>query len=151
MLSDVGILPEDLLPAQRQAVTFTGGSLVVLGAAGTGKTRVIAERFRWLVDQGYRPERIALIAPSQGRADALREWLERGLSEGYDELAVGTPAELATLILEAATGSVDSLNPTLQASERFALLMERIDELPLERHDFGGSARALLTGFVRRI
>src|SRR5205807_8859237 len=96
MLSDVGILPEDLLPAQRQAVTFTGGSLVVLGAAGTGKTRVVAERFRWLVDQGYRPERIALMAPSQGRADALREWLERGLSEGYDELAVGTPAEPAT-------------------------------------------------------
>ena len=151
MLSDVGILPEDLLPAQRQAVTFTGGPLVVLGAAGTGKTRVIAERFRWLVDQGFRPERIALIAPSQSRADALREWLERGLSEGYDKLAVGTPADLATLILQAAAGSVDALNPTLQASERFALLMERIDELPLERHDFGGSARALLTGFVGRI
>jgi DNA helicase-2/ATP-dependent DNA helicase PcrA len=151
MLSDVGILPEDLLPAQRQAVTFTGGPLLVRGAAGTGKTRVVSERFGWLVAQGYRPERIALVAPSQGRVDALREWLERRLSEGYDELVVGTPVELATLILQTATGSIDTLNPTLQASERFALLMERIDELPLERHDFGGSARALLTGFVRRI
>ncbi|MFL5822840.1 MAG: PD-(D/E)XK nuclease family protein [Solirubrobacteraceae bacterium] len=147
----MGILPEDLLPAQRQAVTFKGGSLLVLGGAGTGKTRVIYERFRWLVDQGYRPERIALMAPSQGRADALREGLERRLSEGYDELVAGTPAELAGLVLESATGGPDTLSPTLAASERFALLMEHIDELPLERHDFGGSARALLTGFVRRI
>jgi DNA helicase-2/ATP-dependent DNA helicase PcrA len=31
------------------------------------------------------------------------------------------------------------------------MLRERIDELPLERHDFGGSANALLGGFIRRI
>jgi DNA helicase-2/ATP-dependent DNA helicase PcrA len=151
MLSDVGTAPDDLLPAQRQAVTSGEGPLLVLGAAGTGKTRVIAERFRWLVQQGERPERIAVVTPSQNRADALRSWLERGLSQGYDELVVAAPVQLATRLLDEATGGLDTLDPTLQASERFALLMERIDELPLERHDFGGSARALLTGFVRRI
>jgi DNA helicase-2/ATP-dependent DNA helicase PcrA len=31
------------------------------------------------------------------------------------------------------------------------MLLERIDQLSLQRHDFGGSANALLTGFVRRI
>ncbi len=151
MLSDVGPPPDDLLPAHRQAITFTGGALLVLGAAGTGKTRILCERFRWLVQQGRRPDRIAIITPSQGRADAVREWLEPILDQGYDELVVGTPVQLATLLRSEATGGLDTLDPTLQASERFALLMERIDELPLERHDFGGSARALLTGFVRRI
>jgi DNA helicase II / ATP-dependent DNA helicase PcrA len=147
----VGLPPDDLLPAQRRAVTFTGHALVVLGAAGTGKTRVLAERFLWLVDQGLRPERIAVLAATDGRADALREWLERRLVDGYDELVIGTPARLATLILDAATGADTPLESTLTASERFALLMARIDELPLERHDFAGSARALLTGFLRRI
>ena len=31
------------------------------------------------------------------------------------------------------------------------MLLERIDELSLHHHDFGGSANALLGGFVRRI
>ena len=43
---------------------------------------------------------------------------------------MATPVQLATLLLGEATGELDTLDPTLQASERFALLMERIDELP---------------------
>ena len=31
------------------------------------------------------------------------------------------------------------------------MLLEGIDRLSLERHDFGGSAHALLAGFIRRI
>ncbi len=151
MLSDVAAHPDDLLSSQREAITWGGSSLLVLGAAGTGKTRVVAERFRWLVAQGHHPDRIAVVAPSQSRADELRVRLEWGLTQGYDELVVSTPVQLATRLLSDATGGLDTLDPMLQASERFALLMERIDELPLERHDFGGSARALLTGFVRRI
>jgi DNA helicase II / ATP-dependent DNA helicase PcrA len=151
MLSDVTRAPDELLPVQRDAVTFGGDGLLVLGAAGTGKTRVLAERFRWLVEAGARPERLAVMAPSEGRADALGAWLERGLTQGYDDLVVTTPVQLATLILSEAMGGLDTLDSTLAAGERFALLMERIDELPLERHDFAGSARALLIGFVRRI
>ena len=151
MLSDVASAPDDLLPVQRQAITFGEGPLLVLGAAGTGKTRVISERFLWLVEQGQRPDRIAVVTPSQSRADVLRSWFEERLRQGYDELVVAPPVQLATLLLNEATGGHETSDLTLAASERFALLMERIDELPLERHDFAGSARALLTGFIRRI
>ncbi len=151
MLSDVTIASDDLLPVQREAVTFGGKALLVLGAAGTGKTRVVAERFRCLVQVGTRPDRLAVLAPSDARADGLRADLERGLAQGYDELVITTPVQLATMILDEALGGLDTLDSTLATGERFALLMDRIDELPLERHDFAGSARALLTGFVRRI
>ena len=151
MLSDVPLTLEELLPAQREAVTHRGGPLSVLGAAGTGKTRVVESRFRWLVEEGSRPERIALVTPSAASANALRARLEEALSRGYEELFVLTPVGLAAEILNGAGLQGDALASTLDAGERFAMLLERIDELPLEHHDFGGSANALLAGFIRKI
>jgi len=151
MLSDVGSMLEELLPAQREAVTYGAGPLLVLGAAGTGKSTVLRERFLWLVGQGAPPEAIALVAASPGRADALRAQLEGGLAGGYEQLFVLTPVELAALLLGAGAPGIDVLDSVLDPSERFAMLLERIDELSLQRHDFGGSANALLAGFIRRI
>src|SRR6185312_1656991 len=141
----------DLLPAQRDAVTHSGGPLVVLGAAGTGKTRVISERFSWLVSQGCRPERIAVLVPSAARADALRGGLEGALDRGYEELFVLTPTQLAAVILGGAGPASDTVEAALAPGDRLAMLVDRIDELSLQRHDFGGNANALLGGFVRRI
>ncbi len=155
MLSDVV-----LTPAQVEAVRHSGGPLVVVGGAGTGKTRVIEERFRWLVGEGARPERIAVLTPSEASADALRERLEGSLTRGYDELFVLTPIQLASVVLGglgpggaggASGPGLDALESILGAGDRLVMLLERIDELSLERHDFGGSANALLGGFIRRI
>ena len=101
MLSDVGLTLDPLLPAQREAVTCEREPLLVLGAAGTGKTRTLEGRFVWLVEQGSRPERVLLLTPSAARADATRRGSERVLEDGYDELFVITPVELAALILSA--------------------------------------------------
>ena len=46
---------------------------------------------------------------------------------------------------------MDPLEPVLGPAERFAMLLDRINRLSIERHDFGGSANALLAGFIRRI
>ncbi len=151
MLSDMASITPELSSAQREAVTHTGGPLLIKGAAGTGKTTVVLERFVWLVDQRVRPERIAVIMPSAGRADALRSQLERRLTEGYEQLFVITPVELAALVLDPGGVEHDVLDTVLSPGERFAMLLERIDDLSLQRHDFAGSANALLTGFVRRI
>jgi DNA helicase II / ATP-dependent DNA helicase PcrA len=150
MLSDVAHTLDGLLPAQREAVTHEGGPLVILGAAGTGKTRVVEARFEWLVEHGTAPERIAVVAPTAARAAALRARLEQTLARGYEELFVLTPVELGGLIL-GGFGAVDPLDAVLGTGDRLAILLERIDELPLQHHDFGGSANALLGGFVRRI
>ncbi|HEV7174953.1 MAG TPA: ATP-dependent helicase, partial [Solirubrobacteraceae bacterium] len=149
--ADRGFAVDDLLPLQRDAVTHSGGPLVVLGAAGTGKTRVISERFSWLVSQGSRPERIAVLVPSVARADALRTQLEGALNRGYEELFVVTPTQLAAVILGGTGPASDTVEAALAPGDRLAMLVERIDELSLQRHDFGGNANALLGGFVRRI
>ncbi len=118
----------------------------MLGPAGSGKTRLIAERFGALVQSGVAVERIAVAAPSAARAASLRTLLESSLTQGYEQLFVGSPVELAVLILGG-----ESEPTLLGAGERLAMLLERIDELSLQHHDFGGSASALLGRFVRRI
>jgi DNA helicase-2/ATP-dependent DNA helicase PcrA len=142
---------DDLLPAQRDAVTHADRRLIVLGGAGTGKTRVIEARFHWLVGQGCKPERIGVVVPTVARAGALRDRLEGSLALGYEQLFVLTPAELAGLVLRGAGAGVDSLESVLSAGDRLAMLVERIDELSLRHHDFGGRPNTLLGGFVRRI
>jgi DNA helicase-2/ATP-dependent DNA helicase PcrA len=166
MLSDVALLTDGVLPDWHDAVTHRGGPLLVLGAAGSGKTSLLEARFLWLVEQGCRPERIALLTPGAARADALRSRLEGRLEQGYDELFVLTPVELAGVILRRAGGGgvvgvgggvtggggVGGWTPVVvSAGDRLAMLIDRIDELSLQHHDFGGSANALLGGFVRRI
>ncbi len=128
------------------AIQHRGGPLVVMGTAGSGKTRLILERFDWLVEQGYPPERIAVGAPSVARAAALRGRIESALERGYEQLCVGTPVELAALLL-----GRDSDSSLLGPGDRMTMLLERIDELSLQYHDFGGSAVGLLGRFVRRI
>ena len=90
-----------------------------------------------------------MVAPTAAQARALRARLERALTRGYDELFVLAPAQLAAVLLDG--DPEDGLDGMLSAGDRLAMLLERVDELSLARHDIGGSLGALLAGFVRRI
>ncbi|HWF72014.1 MAG TPA: ATP-dependent DNA helicase [Solirubrobacteraceae bacterium] len=140
---------EGLSGAQLAAVTHEGGPLVVSGPAGSGKTRVLEARFAWLAERGVAPERMLALAPSSAAADAMRARLVDRLEQAYEELIVGTPGDLAARLLHDA--GIDPFAAVVGAADRLAMLLERIDDLPLRRHDFGGSPSALLGGFVRRI
>ena len=132
-------------------VSHSGSPLLVRGPAGSGKTRLLLDRFRWLAQQGAALERLVLITPSAARAQAARELLESELGDGYSELLVATPAQLARVILRHAGGHQDLTHTVLESGERLVLLIERIDQLPLAHHDFGGNKGALLSGILRRI
>jgi DNA helicase-2/ATP-dependent DNA helicase PcrA len=135
---------EGVAGPQLEAVTHQGSPLLVLGGPGCGKTRLLEARFLWLVEQGSEPSRIAVVCPSAAGADLIRARLERALTRGYEELVVVTPVELAARLLGGGAEAVG-------AGDRLAMLMARIDELSLRHHDFGGSATALLGGFIRKI
>jgi DNA helicase-2/ATP-dependent DNA helicase PcrA len=141
--------------AQHEAATHADARLLLRGVAGSGKTRVLESRFHWLVRNGCAPERIAVLVPTSGRAAALQARLETRLELGYEELCVLTPPQLAALVLRgsgpAHPALGDPLESVLSAGDRLAMLVERIDELSLQHHDFGGRPNALLGGFVRRI
>ena len=53
----------DLAPDQRRAVGHLGGGACIVAPAGSGKTRVLTERVRWLVrDLGVEPSSVCLVA-----------------------------------------------------------------------------------------
>ena len=52
---------DELNPAQREAATAGEGPLLIVAGAGTGKTRTLACRVAYLLEQGVPPERILLL------------------------------------------------------------------------------------------
>lgn len=132
-------------------VSYDGGSLLVRGPAGAGKTRLLLDRFCWLAAHGVAFERLALVAPSPARATAARQALEEQLPGGYSELLALTPVQLAGMIIRRADGDAGLEGALLSAGERLALLAARIDRLPLAHHDFGGNTGALLRRVLGRI
>jgi DNA helicase-2/ATP-dependent DNA helicase PcrA len=132
-------------------ISHTGGPLLIQGPAGSGKTRLLTSRFRWLAQQGAILDRLVMLTPSTSRADAVRATLEAEIEDGYSELLVLTPSQFAARIMRRSGSHADLADSVLGSGDRLAMLAERIDELPLQHHDFGGNAGALLGGVIRRI
>src|SRR4051812_13961074 len=144
-------VPAELTSAQREAVEHAGGPLLVLGGAGTGKTTALVERFAWLAAAG--PPESVLALTFEGGADALRERIEDRLAAPYEELSVTTFQGLCARLLrdEALEAGIDPFATPVAAADRLAMLLERIDDLPLRHHDLRGNPSATLGAIVRRI
>jgi len=146
-------VPIALSPRQREAVAHPGGPLLVTGSAGSGKTTVLLERFSRLLRDGHPPESILLLAFSGAAADHLRARLEDQVNSPYEELVVTTFADLCARVLreEGAHAGVDPFATPVTPADRIAMLLERIDELPLTLHDLRGNPSAMLGSVVNRI
>src|SRR3954471_17424132 len=144
-------VPAELTSAQPEAVEHAGGPLLVLGGAGTGKTTALVERFAWLTAAG--PPESVLALTFEGGADALRERIEDRLAAPYEELSVTTFQGLCARLLrdEALEAGIDPFATPVAAADRLAMLLERIDDLPLRHHDLRGNPSATLGAIVLRI
>ncbi|RKQ86447.1 DNA helicase-2/ATP-dependent DNA helicase PcrA [Solirubrobacter pauli] len=80
---------EELNDEQRAAATHTGGPLLILAGAGTGKTTTLCARVAWLVAEGVPSERILLLTFTRR---ASREMLQRarGLVPASSRVLGGT-------------------------------------------------------------
>src|SRR3954471_5714336 len=131
-----GSATEEAASPQRLAIDHGDGPLLVLGAAGTGKTELLAQRLSRLAADGVAPERVLVLASTRATARRLRERVESLLPGPYEELWIGTWDTIAERLLrEHAEGAgLDPFFDVLGPAERLAMLLERLEELPLRRH-----------------
>ena len=108
---------------QAAVVAHDRGPLLVLGAAGSGRTEALARRLARLVGEGDRP---LALTRSIAAANRIRARAEETIETAYEELVVHThPVAAARLLREHATeAELDPFFESLSPAERLAMLLE---------------------------
>jgi DNA helicase II / ATP-dependent DNA helicase PcrA len=138
---------------RRRAVEHGTGPLLVVGAPGTGKTELLARRLAHLVAAGSRPEGILVIAPDRTTATRLRGRAEALLPGSFEELWIGSWDAIGERLLRehSEEAGLDPFFDVLGRAERLAMLLDRLDRLPLRRHEIRGNPTGLLARLLARI
>ncbi len=117
-----------LSPDSRQEAVLAhrDGELLVTGAAGTGKSSALRERFALLVENGADPERVALVVGSRRARQAARDALIARLPSSLPSLNVLTFHGLGHLILRERFSALGYPEPpeVLSAADQFALVQD---------------------------
>ncbi len=119
----------NLSPEQREAACLLEGAVRVVAGAGTGKTAVIAERYRTLTAAGASPEAILVMTFTDRAAREMRSRIEQ--ATGQPAPAVGTFHSLAMGWLREDGGSI-GLRPSfriLNGADRWIALRELMWEM----------------------
>jgi superfamily I DNA/RNA helicase len=111
---------------QEAVLAHRDGALLVTGAAGTGKSSALRERFALLVESGADPERVALVVGSRRARQTARDALIARLPSSLPSLNVLTFHGLGHLILRERFSALGYAEPpeVLSAADQFALVQD---------------------------
>ena len=129
------------------------GPLLVEGPAGSGRSEALSLRLERLVERGERPEHVLVLTRSRAARAALRSRAEQLVRRPYDQLWIATWGEAAEALLREypVEAGLDPFFTTVGPADRLAILLARVDDLPLRRHEIRGNPAGLLARLLRRI
>ncbi len=149
-------LLRDLNPAQKEAVTYGNGPLLIVAGAGTGKTTVITRRIAWLISQKLaKPEEILALTFTDKAATEMEERVDCALPLGYLNTWISTFHSFGERILR--DWGLEIGLPTdfrlLTPTQQWMLIYNNLDKFELDYYrPLGNPTRfiqALLQHFSR--
>ena len=91
---------DQMNPRQREAVDYTGGPLLILAGAGSGKTRVLTAKIAHIIEKGYaEPWEILAMTFTNKAAQEMRERVESMLPGRGSRVRLGTFHSICAWIL----------------------------------------------------
>jgi DNA helicase-2/ATP-dependent DNA helicase PcrA len=144
---------ESALSDRQRAIEHDHGPMLVAGAPGTGKTELLARRLGHLAAAGNRPECVLMITPDRTSAARLRGRCEALLAGSFEELWIGSWDTIGERLLReySEEAGLEPFFDVLGRAERLAMLLDRLDRLPLRRHEIRGNPAGLLARLLERI
>ena len=142
-LADPGLILND---AQRRAITHGGGPLLVIAGAGTGKTRVITERIRHLLqsDPNLSGENILGLTFTDKAAGEMKARVIRTVGERAKDVALKTFHAFCESLLK----DTDPLSRMLDKVDHWILLRRNLSRLQLDRYRRLAEPGQFLNDFV---
>ena len=130
---------ENLNSAQKEAVLYTDGPLIVFAGAGTGKTRVITYRIANLLQQGVSPYSILAVTFTNKAANEMKKRVSELAGEfGGNDVKISTFHSFCMhlLINEARNFGFDSNFLIYDMNEQVNVIKECMKELNLDDKKF---------------
>ncbi|MFA5839730.1 MAG: ATP-dependent helicase [Candidatus Margulisiibacteriota bacterium] len=90
---------KELTPEQLAVVTSTGGPMLVIAGAGSGKTRTVTYRVAYLVESGVPLDRILLVTFTNKAAKEMTERVEQLLKQDVRGICGGTFHHVGNMML----------------------------------------------------
>ncbi len=82
---------KNLNKEQLQAVKYKNGPLLIIAGAGTGKTTVITERIKYLIEKEFaKPSEILALTFTEKAAKEMEERVDKALPYGYTQMWIST-------------------------------------------------------------
>ena len=112
--------------AQREAVTWSGGPLLVLAGPGSGKTFTVTKRILYLLERGIPPEEILVITFTKDAALTMQRRFQQ-MSDTFQPVHFGTFHSVFYHILKESGGARLSklLNESQKKSLMTSILMQQ--------------------------
>lgn len=136
-----------LNPAQHRAITHGDGPLLVIAGAGTGKTRVITERIRHLLetDQSLLGENILGLTFTKKAAGEMKARVVKAVGERGKDVVLSTFHSFCETLLK----EVDANRVALEQVDHWILLRRNLARLKLDKFRRLAEPGQFLSDFIQ--
>jgi len=136
----------NLNDAQRRAITHGEGPLLVIAGAGTGKTRVITERIRHLLQSDARlaGENILGLTFTKKAAGEMKSRVVKAVGERGKDVALATFHSFCETLLK----EIEPDRTALEKFDHWILLRRNLRRLKLEKYRRLAEPGQFLTDFI---